>query len=191
MCGIAGFISTNISDPKEILYKMINQLKHRGPDNTSIYHNKIGMGMAHSRLSIIDLSKKGLQPIHSKSGRYIIAFNGEIYNYKHLKKEIDNLKNIQWSGSSDSEVLTEIIDYYGIKDALIKTKGMFAISVWDNKEKILTLCRDRMGEKPLYYGWQNNSFIFASELKSLQKFPGFKKEIANIPLVLIKASLIP
>ena len=140
------------------------------------------MGMAHSRLSIIDLSKKGLQPIHSKSGRYIIAFNGEIYNYKHLKKEIDNLKNIQWSGSSDSEVLTEIIDYYGIKDALIKTKGMFAISVWDNKEKILTLCRDRMGEKPLYYGWQNNSFIFASELSLYKNFQDSKKKLIIILL---------
>jgi len=113
-----------------------------------------------------------------------MVFNGEIYNYQELKKKIDSLISIQWSGSSDSEILVELIDYFGIKEALIKTKGMFAISVWDAKEKKLTLCRDRLGEKPLYYGWQNNSFVFGSELKSLQKFTGFKKEIDRGALAL-------
>jgi len=184
MCGITGFISTQVSNPKEVIHNMIGTLLHRGPDNTSVWNDSNGVNMAHSRLSILDLSESGNQPILSKSGRYVMVFNGEIYNYQELKKKIDSLISIQWSGSSDSEILVELIDYYGIKEALIKTKGMFAISVWDAKEKKLTLCRDRLGEKPLYYGWQNNSFVFGSELKSLQKFPGFKKEIDRSALAL-------
>ena len=184
MCGLAGFISTQISNPKEIIHNMIGTLLHRGPDNTSVWNDTNGVNMAHSRLSILDLSESGNQPILSKSSRYVMVFNGEIYNYQELKKKIDSLISIKWSGSSDSEVLVELIDYFGIKEALIKTKGMFAISVWDAKEKKLTLCRDRLGEKPLYYGWQNNSFIFGSELKSLQKFPGFKKDIDRRALAL-------
>ena len=184
MCGITGFISTQLSNPKEVIHSMIGTLLHRGPDNTSIWNDLNGVNMAHSRLSILDLSESGNQPILSKSGRYVMVFNGEIYNYQELKKKIDSLINIQWSGSSDSEILVELIDYFGIKEALIKTRGMFAISVWDVKEKKLTLARDRLGEKPLYYGWQNNSFVFGSELKSLQKFPGFKKEIDRGALAL-------
>ena len=184
MCGITGFISTQVSNPKEVIHNMIGTLLHRGPDNTSIWNDTNGVNMAHSRLSILDLSESGNQPILSKSGRYVMVFNGEIYNYQELKKKIDSLISIQWSGSSDSEILIELIDYFGIKEALIKTKGMFAISVWDAKEKKLTLCRDRLGEKPLYYGWQNNSFVFGSELKSLQKFPGFKREIDRSSLAL-------
>ena len=177
MCGITGFISSKISNPREHIGNMINVLKHRGPDNVSIWNEKNEVYMAHSRLSILDLSKSGNQPIISKSKRYVMVFNGEIYNYLELKKEINDLRNIKWLGTSDSEVLVELIDYFGIKEALIKTKGMFAISIWDTKEKKMTLCRDRLGEKPLYYGWQNNSFIFGSELKSLIKFPGFEKII--------------
>ena len=184
MCGITGFISTQVSNPKEVIHNMIGTLLHRGPDNTSVWNDMNGVNIAHSRLSIVDLSESGNQPILSKSGRYVMVFNGEIYNYQELKKKIDSLINIKWSGSSDSEILIELIDYFGIKEALIKTKGMFAISVWDIKEKKLTLCRDRLGEKPLYYGWQNNSFIFGSELKSLKKFPGFKKEIDRRALAL-------
>jgi len=184
MCGITGFISTQLSNPKEVIHSMIGTLLHRGPDNTSIWNDLNGVNMAHSRLSILDLSESGNQPIISKSGRYVMVFNGEIYNYQELKKKIDSLTIIEWSGSSDSEILVELIDHFGIKEALIKTKGMFAISVWDAKEKKLTLCRDRLGEKPLYYGWQNNSFVFGSELKSLQKFPGFKKEVDRGALAL-------
>ena len=177
MCGITGFISSKISNPKQVINNMIGTLFHRGPDNTSVWNDLNGVCMAHSRLSILDLSESGNQPIFSKSGRYIMVFNGEIYNYQELKKKIDSFSSIKWRGSSDSEVLIELIDFFGIKEALIKTKGMFAISVWDLKDRKLTLCRDRIGEKPLYYGWQNNSFVFGSELKSLQKFPGFRKEI--------------
>jgi len=184
MCGITGFISTQLSNPKEVIHNMINTLLHRGPDNNSVWNDTNGVNIGHSRLSILDLSVSGNQPILSKSGRYVMVFNGEIYNYKELKKEIDYETNIKWRGSSDSEILVELIDHFGIKEAMIKTKGMFAISVWDVKEKKLTLCRDRLGEKPLYYGWQNNSFVFGSELKSLQKFPGFKKDIDRGALAL-------
>ena len=184
MCGITGFISSQASNPIKIMNNMIGTLFHRGPDNTSIWNDLNGVNMGHSRLSILDLSELGNQPIFSKSGRYVMVFNGEIYNHQVLRKKIDSLTNIKWSGSSDSETFVELIDYFGIKEALIKTRGMFAISVWDVKEKKLTLARDRLGEKPLYYGWQNNSFVFGSELKSLQKFPGFKKEVDRGALAL-------
>ena len=120
MCGITGFISTQVSNPKEVMHSMIGTLLHRGPDNTSIWNDLNGVNMAHSRLSILDLSESGNQPILSKSGRYVMVFNGEIYNYQELKRKIDSLTNIQWSGSSDSEVLVELIDHFGIKEALIK-----------------------------------------------------------------------
>jgi asparagine synthase (glutamine-hydrolysing) len=184
MCGITGFISSQIPNPKQVIRSMIGTLFHRGPDNTSIWNNKSGVNLGHSRLSIIDLSEFGNQPISSKSGRYTMVFNGEIYNHLVLRKEINILTSTQWRGSSDSETFVELIDCFGIKEALIKTRGMFAVSIWDEKKKILTLCRDRFGEKPLYYGWQNNSFIFGSELKSLQKFPGFKKEVDRNALAL-------
>ena len=184
MCGVAGFISSQLSNPIKVMNSMIGTLFHRGPDNTSIWNDLNGVNMAHSRLSILDLSEFGNQPIFSKSGRYVMVFNGEIYNHQVLRGEINNLTNIKWKGSSDSETFIELIDYFGIKEALIKTRGMFVISVWDIKKKRLTLARDRLGEKPLYYGWQNNSFIFASELKSLKKFPGFKKEIDRSALAL-------
>tara|TARA_A100001011_G_scaffold377886_1_gene442047 strand:+ start:1017 stop:2930 length:1914 start_codon:yes stop_codon:yes gene_type:complete len=184
MCGITGFISSQVPNPIKIMNNMIGTLLHRGPDNTAVWNDLNGVNIAHSRLSIIDLSEFGNQPIFSKSGRYVMVFNGEIYNHQVLRKEIDSLTNIKWNGSSDSETFVELIDFFGIKEALIKSRGMFAISVWDVKEKKLTLARDRLGEKPLYYGWQNNSFIFGSELKSLQKFPGFKKEIDRGALAL-------
>ena len=184
MCGVAGFISSQLSNPIKVMNSMIGTLFHRGPDNTSIWNDLNGVNMAHSRLSILDLSEFGNQPIFSKSGRYVMVFNGEIYNHQVLRGEINNLTNIKWKGSSESETFIELIDYFGIKEALIKTRGMFVISVWDIKKKRLTLARDRLGEKPLYYGWQNNSFIFASELKSLKKFPGFKKEIDRSALAL-------
>ena len=184
MCGVAGFISSQLSNPIKVMNSMIGTLFHRGPDNTSIWNDLNGVNMAHSRLSILDLSEFGNQPIFSKSGRYVMVFNGEIYNHQVLRREINNLTNIKWKGSSDSETFIELLDYFGIKEALIKTRGMFVISVWDIKKKRLTLARDRLGEKPLYYGWQNNSFIFASELKSLKKFPGFKKEIDRSALAL-------
>ena len=184
MCGITGFISSQVPNPIKIMNNMIGTLLHRGPDNTAVWNDLNGVNMAHSRLSIIDLSEFGNQPIFSKSGRYVMVFNGEIYNHQVLRKEIDSLAKIKWNGSSDSETFVELIDFFGIKEALIKSRGMFAISVWDVKEKKLTLARDRLGEKPLYYGWQNNSFIFGSELKSLQKFPGFKKEIDRGALAL-------
>ena len=184
MCGITGFIGTQIADSIQVMHNMIGTLSHRGPDNSAIWNDLNGVNMAHSRLSILDISEFGNQPIFSKSGRYVMIFNGEIYNHHELRKKIDRLSDIQWSGSSDSETLIEMISFFGVKRALPKIKGMFAISVWDTKENKLTLIRDRLGEKPLYYGWQNNSFIFGSELKSLQKFPGFRKDIDRGALAL-------
>ena len=112
MCGVAGFISSQLSNPIKVMNSMIGTLFHRGPDNTSIWNDLNGVNMAHSRLSILDLSEFGNQPIFSKSGRYVMVFNGEIYNHQVLRGEINNLTNIKWKGSSDSETFIELIDYF-------------------------------------------------------------------------------
>jgi len=177
MCGLTGFIGKLISNPEHIVREMVSTLSHRGPDNASIWSDENNVYMAHSRLSVIDTSINGTQPMISSSGRYVISFNGEIYNHTSLRNKLNNLTDINWKSSSDTETFLELISYFGIKDALHRVKGMFAISIWDRKTKRITLAIDRMGEKPLYYGWQNNSFIFGSELKALKKFPGFNKEI--------------
>ena len=134
MCGITGFISTHLTNSNQVIQSMISTLFHRGPDNTSTWNDLNSVYMGHSRLSIIDLSKFGNQPISSQSGRYTMVFNGEIYNHLKLRKKINNLTVIKWKGSSDSETFVELIDLFGIKEALIKTRGMFAVSIWDSKK---------------------------------------------------------
>jgi asparagine synthase (glutamine-hydrolysing) len=175
MCGICGFIDLkNSNDNASIIRDMNNTLSHRGPDAEGIWSKKDkGIYFGHKRLSILDLSANGSQPFTSSSGRFTIIFNGEIYNFKELKKSV----NIDWKSSSDTEVLIESIESIGLDKTLDKAKGMFAFALWDNKKNELTLCRDRIGEKPLYYGLQNNTLFFASELKALKEHPNFKKEI--------------
>ena len=173
MCGIAGFLGTNIN-PNLTLGDMINAINHRGPDDKGIWFDKNdGIGFAHSRLSILDLSSAGHQPMHSVSNNYVLIFNGEIYNHNQLRKELDSVKQWNWNGHSDTETLLAAIEQWGLDKALKKTNGMFSIALWDKKSKTLFLARDRVGEKPLYYGWVNDQFVFASELKSLKKFPKF------------------
>ena len=182
MCGLAGFIDINSCNEK-ILKDMTRILHHRGPDDRGIWlDKKVGIGLAHSRLSVLDISKAGQQPMFSKSGRYIIIFNGEIYNHLDLRKEITNYyqinsQNINWVGHSDTETILAAVDTWGIEDTLRKINGMFAFAIWDKKYHTLILARDRIGEKPLYYGWQNNIFLFASELKAIKTHPNFKNEI--------------
>jgi asparagine synthase (glutamine-hydrolysing) len=175
MCGITGFIDfSNSTNNNSIIRSMTNSLKHRGPDGSGFWSKKdFGIYFGHRRLSIIDLSENGSQPFQSSSSRFIITFNGEIYNYHKLKKDIDTTLK----GSSDTEILVEYIEKFGIYKTLKEAKGMFAFALWDKKEKSLILCRDRMGEKPLYYGLQNNVFMFASELKSLKAHPQFDKTL--------------
>ena len=130
-------------------------------------NNEEGIALGHKRLSILDLSNTGAQPMYTKNNRYVIVYNGEIYNYKEIKKELDQFNQIKWNGTSDTEVVLAAIEYWGIETAVSKFVGMFAFAFWDNEERLLHLVRDRMGIKPLYWSMKDNSFVFGSELKSL------------------------
>ncbi|EKE00949.1 MAG: hypothetical protein ACD_21C00250G0022 [uncultured bacterium] len=172
MCGITGFFSLN-PRPKEFytesIKKMADALTHRGPDDSG-YWVDVGSNLAlgHRRLSIIDLNPTGHQPMFSSQDRFVIVYNGEIYNYLDLKKELDKSVSTSWQGHSDTEVLLRGFEYWGIKKTLEKMCGMFAIAVFDKQAKKLILARDRIGEKPLYYGWLGDIFVFGSELKILK-----------------------
>ena len=184
MCGIAGFVGETFS-PDHCLSEMINAIKHRGPDDSGIWFDKnIGVGLGHARLSILDLTSAGHQPMLSVSKNFVLIFNGEIYNHADLRKDLDSIKIRDWSGHSDTETLLASIEQWGIDQALKKTVGMFAIALWDKQEGNLYLACDRMGEKPIYYGLVNNQFVFASELKSIKKFPNFNNPIDRNSLAL-------
>lgn len=170
MCGIAGIISSNTNHNLNSvrLKKMINEISFRGPDDLGIWINKKGnVYLAHARLSIIDLSKNANQPMISKDSRFVITYNGEIYNHQELRNEIENKFKVHWRSSSDTETLIKLIEIYGVRKTLKKIKGMFSFGCYDKKLSILYLCRDKYGEKPLYYGSINGDFYFSSDLKSL------------------------
>ncbi len=182
MCGIAGYISKS-RVAEEVIYSMLESIKHRGPDSDGTWQDtQTNVVLGHKRLAILDLSESGHQPMISHSGRYVITLNGEIYNYLELKSEIESENNINWKGSSDTEVLLELIELYGLKVALEKCIGMFAFALYDKNELKLFIARDRIGEKPLYYFTDTHSFVFASELKPIMKFPSFNKEINSTAL---------
>ena len=178
MCGIAGFCNWKGNWEKNIR-KMNERMRHRGPDASGIWASddqKVVMG--HQRLSIVDLSENGAQPMQSHSGRFEIVFNGEIYNYRKIAKRLLDEKKVEhFRGTSDTEVLLEAMEHIGIREAITMCKGMFAIALYDNKEKRLYLLRDRIGEKPLYYGFVNGSFVFASDIGSIAALDGFHNEI--------------
>ncbi|WP_395077872.1 asparagine synthase (glutamine-hydrolyzing) [Flavobacterium sp.] len=165
MCGINGILHFNNKSVNENqLIKMRDSLEHRGPDDAGIFiQNNIGLG--HRRLSIIDTSTAGHQPYHSENGRYILVFNGEIYNYKFFYSEL-NAKGLTLKSGSDTEVLLKLYEIYGMS-VLSRINGMFAFAIWDKQEKKLILARDRMGVKPLYYSFYQDSIYFASEQKAL------------------------
>jgi len=170
MCGLVGYITNRDNELKNlsIIKKMCSTLFHRGPDggNIASFQNKVYLG--HRRLSILGIGDSGTQPMNSKSGRYTISFNGEIYNHLNLRKKLEKKNNIKWNSNSDTETLVELFEHYGVENTLKMISGMFAIALLDKKEKKIYLIRDRMGEKPLYYGFQNNIFFFGSELKSIK-----------------------
>ncbi|MCI5138192.1 MAG: asparagine synthase (glutamine-hydrolyzing), partial [Candidatus Electrothrix sp. AR1] len=180
MCGIVGFISPqgfNEEEAGEIVCRMRDRLIHRGPDEAGSWLDaKASIALAHRRLSILDLTAAGSQPMVSAGGRYVIAFNGEI-NHLDIRREVEKNGFREWRGHSDTEILLAAIEIWGVEKALQKSVGMFALALWDRHEQTLTLARDRMGEKPLYYGWQGNTFLFGSELKALQAHPEFSSEI--------------
>jgi asparagine synthase (glutamine-hydrolysing) len=157
---------------------MATALKHRGPDDGGTWGDpSVGIALSHRRLAIIDLSPAGAQPMASPDGRYMIAFNGEIYNHLDLRRELEATGAIAWHGHSDTETLVHGIARWGLDATLERTVGMFAIALWDRHEQTLSLARDRMGEKPLFYGWSKIGLVFGSELKALRAAPGFDNPV--------------
>lgn len=189
MCGIAGLWDSEnrYGNHLETSKKMGQAITHRGPDDSGAWFCPAsGVSLSHQRLSILDLSSAGHQPMHSSSKKYVIVFNGEIYNHKNLRKDIEKkYPNMAWRGNSDTETLLAGFETWGIEDTLKRTIGMFAFALWDTKESSLTLARDRMGEKPLYYGWQNGVLLFGSELKALKVHPAFEGDIDRNSLTLL------
>ena len=208
MCGIVGVLD-NSATQKGNLYKIVQgmalAISYRGPDDNGIWVDKNSqIALGHRRLSIVDLSSAGHQPMHSASGRYILVFNGEIYNHLEIRLELEVLGvSSGWRGYSDTETLLAGFEQWGIVPTLNRSIGMFAFALWDVDTRTLHLARDRFGEKPLYYGWTNDvhsngraknnaAFIFGSELKALRAYPGFLNNISRSALAnYLKFSYVP
>ena len=195
MCGLAGFWPRNgarVEGRDAVLAAMGQELHHRGPDAQGAWTDETtGLALVHRRLSIQDLSPTGAQPMMSPSGRYVMAFNGEIYNFNALRKDLEASGEV-FRGHSDTEVMLAGFEHWGIEGALDRFNGMFAFALMDRREQRLYLARDRMGEKPLYYGWQGNTFLFGSELKALRQHPDWQGEIDGSALpLLLRHNLIP
>tara|TARA_B100000378_G_scaffold148534_3_gene119954 strand:+ start:668 stop:2632 length:1965 start_codon:yes stop_codon:yes gene_type:complete len=181
MCGITGVWGPGCPD-ESVARRMADAIVHRGPDDSGVWcESATGLALAHRRLSILDLSPAGQQPMTSACGRYVIVFNGEVYNHLDLRKRLraGTGVDIPWRGHSDTETLLYAFREWGLEDTLQLASGMFAIAVWDRQEQTLMLARDRFGEKPLYYGWVGSALVFGSELKSLQQYPGFRGELES------------
>ena len=178
MCGIAGFWKNasgrSVDKLEGIVSTMAKTLVHRGPDDSGAWSDPdAGIALGHRRLSIIDVSKAGHQPMLSADGRFVITYNGEVYNFQELRQELGK-KSHRFNGHSDTEVMLAAIVQWGVEDSVKKFNGMFAFAVWDRRDRLLWLIRDRIGEKPLYYGVQNGTLFFASELKAIRAHPRFK-----------------
>lgn len=181
MCGIAGFLELTrrpgTQELEAIAAAMAARLSHRGPDASGTFvDTEAGLGFGHTRLSIVDLSPAGAQPMVSASGRYVITYNGEIYSAAEIRPELEALGH-RFKGHSDTEVIVEAVDEWGVRAAVNRLIGMFAFAVWDRKERRLTLARDRLGIKPLFLGRQNGRVVFASEIKAFEALPGWKSEL--------------
>ena len=196
MCGITGYLEHNPGIPREksqgIIDRMTDALTHRGPDDRGTFLDaSVGLALGHRRLSIIDLSPLGQQPMSSPDERYQLVFNGEIYNFRELRTQLAQ-KGHRFRGNSDTEVLLAAICEWGTVVALTKTNGMFALALWDSQQRSLTLARDRLGIKPLFYGRFANYFLFGSELKSLRQHPAFESSINRAALAeFVRHSYIP
>ena len=195
MCGLTGYLARNNqafeSSAELNLRQMANAIVHRGPDSDGYWTDPAaGIGLAHLRLAIVDLTPAGAQPMVSGSGRYVIAFNGEIYNHPRLRHmlEAEGRVGLAWRGHSDTETLLAGFDAWGIEGTLQRAIGMFAIALWDRQTGVLTMARDRLGEKPLYYGWQGHGsaavFLFGSELSALRRHVAFAADINRDALAL-------
>jgi asparagine synthase (glutamine-hydrolysing) len=190
MCGIAGFWrgSPLPDDSSTIARRMSAALAHRGPDADGVWvDDDAGIALAHRRLSIIDLSPLGNQPMVSARGRFVIVFNGEVFNHASIRKELLAAKPDlpSFRGHSDTEVMLAAIETWGLEAAVQRFVGMFAFALWDRQQRRLHLVRDRLGIKPLYYGWVRSSLVFGSELRALTSFPGFQAEIDRSAIALL------
>lgn len=194
MCGLAGFINRSTKVPYSLwpihLKCMGDAIEHRGPDDSGSWTDEsAGIGLVHRRLSILDISEAGHQPMMSDGERFVIVFNGEIYNHLELRAELICEMALSadgtWRGHSDTETLLRGFELWGVESTLKKLVGMFSIALWDKWSQTLTLARDRLGEKPLYYGWQDDFFFFGSELKALKAHPSFVSEIDRDAIALL------
>lgn len=190
MCGFAGFISggagkSSVEWPA-LLQRMGDVIAHRGPDHSGQWTDTdAGIGLVHRRLAILDLSAAGHQPMVSASGRWVIAFNGEIYNHSELREALENRGFAPaWRGHSDTETLLAAFETWGIASTLERCVGMFSLALWDRTQRTVYLTRDRLGEKPLYYGWARDAFVFGSELKALRVHPSWQGEVDRDVLAL-------
>src|SRR5215469_9496893 len=194
MCGIAGFIDKSLPDPRLVADRMTHALSHRGPDDSGLWIDyETGVALGHRRLSIIDVSSSGHQPMTSSSGRYVVVFNGEIYNHTTIRQELEaDGRLVMWRGRSDTETLLAAIEQWNIEGALRRAIGMFAFGVWDRALRRLTLARDRVGEKPLYYASFGKAFLFASELKGFRTHPASQREVDRDALAqFLRYSYVP
>jgi asparagine synthase (glutamine-hydrolysing) len=193
MCGLTGFWSADpIDDAPAILRRMAEAIRHRGPDDEGYWWDaESGLGLAFRRLSILDLSPKGHQPMVSASGRYVVVFNGEIYNFKDLRRA-EEAHGACFEGHSDTEVMLAAIERRGLNSAVETFHGMFALALWDRATRTLHLVRDRLGEKPLYYGWMGRTLLFGSELKALRAHPAWRGDIDRDALgLMLRYSYVP
>ncbi len=194
MCGITGFIANErtAAESLGILQGMTQSLAHRGPDSDGTWQSADGrVNLGHRRLAIIDLTPSGHQPMCSPDGGHVITYNGEIYNYRELREDLIK-SGVSFRGGSDTEVLLQALITWGVEPALRRLNGMFAFAYWNGAERKLWLARDRFGEKPLYYSWQNGRFFFGSELKALAKHPAFTREVdRNILPTYLRFNYVP
>ena len=189
MCGITGFFDPDRragdDESTATVLRMADTLQHRGPDDRGAWVDaEAGLALGFRRLAIVDLSAEGHQPMVSASGRYVLAFNGEVYNHADLRRELVASGAAPFRGQSDTEVMLAAFERWGPDRALERFVGMFAFALWDRRERILRLARDRIGEKPLYYGWAGGGLVFGSELKALRAYPGFSGEVDREALAL-------
>ena len=181
MCGIAGILdpagSTGADRLGAIASTMASSLGHRGPDDSGLWVDAdAGVALGHRRLAVIDLGPGGAQPMISSGGRWVVAYNGEVYNHPELRQRLERA-GTRFRGGSDTEVLVAAVERWGVDRALDACEGMFAVALWDRRDRELHLLRDRFGEKPLYYGWVGKVFAFGSELKAMCTLPGFTAEL--------------
>lgn len=195
MCGIAGLLcrqGTEADELRDRVMPMTEVLRHRGPDDSGYWVDPaVGVALGHRRLSIVDLSAHGHQPMTSRGGRYVLVYNGEIYNHAELRTELEGSGSV-FAGTGDTEVLLEAIERWGLDEAMARCNGMFALAVWDRRDRALSFARDRLGEKPLYYGWAGPTLVFGSELKALRAHPAFDAAVDRGSLTLFfRYSCVP